>query len=73
VKLYLVHGKRGENKNSFGLIFIFGSEQVRNKYLNDDGSQNDFQKSITKELKPITEKLNKLGSVTTKYTDWIVQ
>jgi hypothetical protein len=73
VKFYLVNGIRGENKNSFGLIFIFGSEQIRNKYFNDDGSQTDFQKSISEKLKPINEKLDKLGTVTTKYTDWIVQ
>jgi hypothetical protein len=73
VKLYLVKGIRGENKDSFGMIFVFQSEKIRNKYFNDDGSQNDLGKSISEKMRPTTEKLNKLGTFTTKYTDWIVQ
>lgn len=73
VKIYLVKGIRGENKNNTGVIMVFKSEQIRDKYNNDDGSPTDLSKSIMEKLKPMTEKLNNLGRVTTTYTDWIVQ
>lgn len=36
VKGYLVKGVRGENNNSFGTIWLFESEQARNKYFGTD-------------------------------------
>ena len=73
VKVYLVKGIRGENSNSFGEIIVFKTAQDRDKYYNADGSQNELGNSINTKLKPVLDELAKLGSYTTKYTDWIVQ
>ena len=38
VKLYVIRGVRGEQKNSIGLIYFFESDEVRNKYFNQDAT-----------------------------------
>jgi hypothetical protein len=73
MKVYLVKGIRGENINSFGEIIVFKTEKDRDNYFNPDGSQNELGKSIIAKFKPVLDELGKLGTSTTKYTDWIVQ
>ena len=46
-KVYLVKSIRGDAKNSFGLIHVVKSEQVRNRYNNDDGSSTKLGKSVS--------------------------
>ena len=72
-KGYVVKGIRGENINSFGVIWIVETEEDRNKYYNADGSNTDLGNAAGEKLQPTMDKLNKLGTSTTKYTDWIVQ
>lgn len=71
-KFYLVKGIRGENINSFGFIII-KSVQDRDKYYNADESDSELGKSVNVKLKPVMDELEKLGTNTSKYTDWIVQ
>ena len=73
-QMYLVKGIRGNIfVNSFGLIHVIKSEQVRAKWVNADGTATELQKSANEKLKPITDELRKLGTYVTAYTDWIVQ
>jgi len=72
-KAYLVKGIRGGNENSFGLIYVIESEDVRNKYYNEDGSNNELGNSIMEKIQPIMDELNQLGTWTSEYTDWLVQ
>ena len=71
--VYLLKGIRGENNNSFGLLYIIKSAQDRDKYYNADGSDSELGKSLNVKLKPVLDELGKLGTLTTKYTDWLVQ
>lgn len=71
--IYLAKGIRGENVNSFAFIFVFESEKMRDKYFNADGGSNDVGKAANEKMGPTMDKLNKLGTSTTKYTDWVVQ
>ena len=73
VKAHLLEGVRGDNKNSLGLLFFFESENVRNKYFNEDGSQSDLGIATFEKLQSVQAELAKLGTWTSKYTDWIVQ
>ena len=41
-QLFLAKGIRGENQNTYGWIIIVESEEIRNKYYNDDGSITEF-------------------------------
>jgi hypothetical protein len=72
-KVYLLKGIRGENNNSLGLLYVIKSAQDRDKYYNADGSDNELMKSVNAKLKPVTDEIGKLGTLDTKYTDWIIQ
>jgi hypothetical protein len=72
-KVYVLKGIRGESTNSFGLLYIIKSAQDRDKYYNADGSDSELSKSVNAKMKPVSDELVKLGTLTTKYTDWIVQ
>jgi hypothetical protein len=72
-KFYFVKGIRGENINSFGFIIIIKSVQDRDKYYNADESDSELGKSVNVKLKPVMDELEKLGTNTSKYSDWSVQ
>jgi hypothetical protein len=72
-KAYIVKSIRGEIKNSFGLIYVIKSEKDRDKYYNSDGSYSELGNSVFEKLKPVMDGLGKLGTLTTTYTDWVVQ
>jgi hypothetical protein len=73
VKIYPLKGLRGESTDSYGMMIVFKSSQERDKYYNPDGSDSELGKSVNAKVKPVMDELAKLGTVTTKYTDWIVQ
>lgn len=73
VKGYLVKGVRGENINSFATIWLFESEQARNKYFGADEKPNELGKAAIDKLSAVSKELETLGTYTTKYTDWLVQ
>jgi hypothetical protein len=72
-KAYLVKGRRGECFDCFGVMFIWKSEAERDKFFNNEGGLNEYGKSIADKLKPLTDEMAKLGTYSSKYTDWIVQ
>ena len=73
VKMYMIKGIRGENENSFGFVSFTDSEEVRDKYYNKNGTLNELGKSGFEKLQPTTEELQKLGTHTSTYTDWVIQ
>ena len=73
VKGYLVKAVRGENNNSFGIVWLFDTEQSRDKYFGADGNPNDLGKSAIEKVSGIEKELEKLGTYTTKFTDWVIQ
>jgi len=72
-KVFLLEGARGENENGLGFVWIFESEGDRDKYFNDDGSNNELGTTTYEKLQPITEEWQKLGTWTSTWTDWVVQ
>jgi hypothetical protein len=38
VKVYLLTSVRGQDSSGMGVVYVFDSEAVRNKYFNNDGS-----------------------------------
>jgi hypothetical protein len=71
-KCYLVKGLRGENPDSYGMIYVIKSQADRDKYYNADGTDSELGKKANEKLKPLTDELTKMGTFTTKYTDWVV-
>lgn len=72
VKHYFSKGNREDNENNIGLIVIFESQEIKNKYYNEDGSRTELMISIQERIQPIREKLDSLGTVNTKYTEWVI-
>jgi hypothetical protein len=75
VEMYLVEGKRGEEENQIGVIFLFKSSEVRNKWFDEEDQikeslREDFRGNFN-EL--IEERAKLVKSFSSKYTDWIVQ
>ena len=73
VKHYFTKGSREDNENSIGLIVFFESQEIKNKYYNEDGNRTELMISTQERMKSTREKLDSLGTVTTKYTEWIIQ
>lgn len=73
VKHYFVIGNRGENRNYIGLIVVFESQEIKNKYYNEDGSRTELTKTLQERVQPIRDELDKLGTVTAEYTEWMIQ
>ena len=73
VKVYILKGIRGECKNCFAVIVIYESEADRNKFFNKDDTFNEMGQAASDKCQPALDELGKLGELTRKYTDWIVQ
>lgn len=71
-QLYLAKGIRGVNQNKYGWIIVVESEEIRNKYYNDDGSVTEFGQAAADKMKPILEEAEKFGKIQRTYTDWII-
>jgi hypothetical protein len=72
-KGYLVKGVRGENNNSIAVMWVFDTEQSRDKYFTADGNLNDLGKATIEKVSEVDKELDKIGTHTDKYTDWVVQ
>ncbi len=71
-KVYLVKGIRGEQENSYGLIIVIESEELRDKHYNDDGSLTEFGDAALEKIAPVREELDKLATFSATYTDWLI-
>jgi hypothetical protein len=72
-KAYIVKGIRGECKDCFGLFIVWESEAGRDKFFKPEGELSDLGIAASAKMKPVTDELAKLGTYTSKYTDWVVQ
>ena len=71
-QLYLAKGIRGEHQNTYGWIIVVETEEIRNKYYNDDGSITEFGMAAAEKMKPVLEEAEKFGKLKRTYTDWII-
>jgi hypothetical protein len=73
MKIFSIKGLRGEDMNEVGVLVQYEDEATRNKSFNPDGSPSEFGNKLNEEMAPINSELEKLGTYTSKYTDWIIQ
>jgi hypothetical protein len=66
VKLHAIKGIRGENENSFGLLFIFNSVEVRDKYWPQKDVNSESAQEASKKMQPVIE--DSLGTLTEMFT-----
>jgi hypothetical protein len=72
LKIFILKGIRGEQKNEFGMIVQFTDEAARDKSYNADGSVTEFGGKVQEKMAPIIGEAEKIGTSTSKYTDWLV-
>ena len=70
-EFYMSKAIRGENEHSYGWIIVIESEEIRDKYYNNE-SLNELGKAANEKLKPVMAESEKLGKTKRKYTDWII-
>lgn len=71
--LYMLKGIRGDHPEAeYGLLILIDSEQERDKYYNPDGTENEAGKASLQKIAAATEEMNKMGTIETIYTDWLV-
>jgi hypothetical protein len=72
-KLIPLKSLRGEvPKDNLGMLFIINSEKDRDKFYNPDGSPSDISKVTDEKMKSYNDKMDKLATTESIYTDWIV-
>lgn len=70
--IFGIKGIRGEQMNEFGMIVQYTDEAARNKYYNDDETPTELLNKVMEELAPINAEMEKIGTWTSTYTDWLV-
>jgi hypothetical protein len=70
---YLTKSSRGECENCYGVIIAWKSEADWNKFWNKEGGLTELGQTAMDKLQPLIDELKKLGTNTSKYTDWVVQ
>lgn len=69
---YLLLENNRVGKNSLGLVTVFDSQEIKDRYYNQDGSRTELGKSAWEKVDLVRNELYKLGKVNAKYTDWVV-
>jgi hypothetical protein len=73
LKCFVLTAKRGECADCVGFMFVFPTEQDRNKYHNEDGTNTELLNKAMTKLQPLIDEWQKMESAPDAYTDWIVQ
>ena len=71
-KGFLLKGDRGENENSYAFMFYIESLEARDKYIDSEGQPNDVGNAAMVKMQPVTDELEKWGTWTSTYTDWVI-
>jgi len=72
IKCYLLKGVRGENVDHISFIYLFQSDEVRNKFWKEEGIYTELGTAAREKMGPVVEELAKFGKMNDKYTDWII-
>jgi len=74
-RTYLFWGDRGDRKNQIGLVWIFESVAVRDKYFPNEGSTgSEAVLAAEEKLKAMNEEFDKYAALSDRiYTDWLVK
>jgi hypothetical protein len=73
LKTYAAKGNRGENENSIGWFITFESVEARDKYWPTMGGGSEATIKAFEKLQSTSDAMQKLGSMNTVHTDWVIQ
>jgi hypothetical protein len=71
-QVYFLKGIRGEKPDKYLMIYVIKTQKDRDKYYNADGTPNELSNQVSAKMQPLMDELNKLGTFTSAYTDWLV-
>jgi hypothetical protein len=72
VKCYILKGLRGEATDCISFVYVFPSDEIRNKFWKSEGTFTDLGNAAVEKLKPVSDEMGKYGKLIDKYTDWVV-
>jgi len=73
VKFFMLEGDRGEGANSVAFMVWCESLEVRNKYWPEESGPSDEYRAILEKVQPLMDELEKLGTYTRVYTEWVIK
>lgn len=68
---YLVKGNKGAHANEYGLVWYIDSKEAHDRYLNKDNSWTEEGNSLVGKIQPYLDELEKYGTWTSEFTDWM--
>ena len=71
-KGFLLDGRRGESKDKLAIAWHFETEQDRDKFFKEDGFT-DMGNAAVAAVSDVDKELEKLGTSTDVFTDWVIQ
>ena len=71
-KVIMVESVRGKNAKQVGFIWLFASDAARNKVYKAENVMTEFGEKAMKNAQPAIDAWNKLGTIGSDYTDWVV-
>ena len=72
-KSYIAKGIRGECTSCISWLVVWNTEAGRDKFFGQQGEMNELGKAAMAKTQSALDELNKLGTWTSEYTDWVVQ
>ena len=76
IKMYLMKSLRGQDSSSIGVLYMFNSETVRNKYFNNDGTMTELGNAANAKLSDLGKEFDKYvtsSNAPDRYNDWLVK
>jgi len=73
VHVYLAKGIRGENADRYYQFVVMENDEVRNKIFNAEGTYTDEASAKLANIQPLLDEYHKMATITSVYTDCIVQ
>lgn len=73
MKCYILKGARGEGADCISFVYVFQSDEVRNKFWKEDGVYTESGNAAFEKLKPLNDEMGEYGKLIDRYADWVVQ
>jgi len=71
-KIILMKGDRGKYINKIAYVNFFESTEARDRYYPQEGTPSDEGKEVREKLKPLRVELDKLGTISTEYSGFVI-
>jgi hypothetical protein len=72
-EIHVLKYLRGKSENKIGLLFIYKNASERDVFYDAEGKLSEKGKAAVAQLGIIDAELNKLGTSSGSYIDWLVQ